>query len=532
MSKGCCTVNVLEAMMKEKRSIEEIMKAYSEVPDEEFGEKLIVLNKLSQTMFREGKPLLASETVKAELSRIESPECIELANVTHNMIKYSCVVGNYDSSIEYALKAIDLFKKFGTPDDVNDVIGNIGGVYVYMERFEEALEYTNKALEYAQMKCDDLAVANFLNNKAVALKNLERFDEAVDCLNKAIEIKLSLEQKADLCNSYFNLSEVLISAERYEEVSAIFKKVKPLVEEIRDPAGFAEFDLLKAQYYMGTGCYAKALEKIDSYVEYQKDSGSKSKVPGALRRKIAIHEKLGEEELAIETYRELDLLSQKLYKESSSTKAAELGASFRFQQKMHEIQLLSSQNLELQEAKTTIERQYEELLEIDRKLKKANELLEKQAEIDPLTGLLNQKKMYPIIEREIQRASRYGTPLSMIMVDLDNFKRINDTYGHLKGDMSLKNAADIIKSSLRKVDFVFRYGGEEFLVLLPSSDLQMARATADRLREKLAETTDPRITMSAGVGSWSSEDATQFIQKTDRLLYEAKDKGKNRVEAE
>jgi len=518
--------------MSEKRSIEEIMKTYSEVPYAHFREKLVNLNELSKIMFKEGKPLLASETVKVELSKIEAPECIELANVVHNMIKYSCVVGNYDASIEYALKAMDLFKDFGTPDDVNDVIGNIGGVYVYMERFEEALEYTDKALEYARMKGDDLATAYFLNNKAVALKNLKRFAEAVDCLNKAIEIKLSLEKKADLCNSYFNLSEVLISAERYEEVPEIFMKAEPLVEEIEDPARSAEFDLLKTQYYMGTGCYAKALEIINSYIEYQKKSGSKSKVPRALRNKIAIHEELGENELALETYRELDLLSQKIYKESSSAKTAELGASFRFQQKMHEIQLLSNQNLELQKAKTTIERQYEELLEIDSKLKEAIELLEKQAEIDPLTGLLNQKKMYPVIEREIQRASRYGTPLSMIMIDLDNFKVVNDTYGHLKGDMSLKDAAGIIKSSLRNVDFVFRYGGEEFLVLLPSSDLQMARSTADRLREKLAKTTDPRITMSAGVSGWLDEDATQFIQKTDRLLYEAKDKGKNRVESQ
>ncbi|WP_367358837.1 diguanylate cyclase [Mesotoga sp.] len=517
-------------MMTEKRSIEEIMKAYSEVPDEDFRQKLKILNELSQTMFKEGKPLLASETVKAELSRIEAPACIELANITHNMIKYSCVVGNYDSSIEYALKAVVLFKEFGTADDVNDVIGNIGGVYVYMERFEESLEYTDKALEYAQTIGDDLAVANFLNNKAVALKSLERFEEAMDCLIKAIEIKLSLGKKADLCNSYFSLSEVLISAERYDEVPAIFNKTEPLVKEIEDPAGSVEFDFLKAQYYMGTGSYAKALEKIESYIEYQKESGSMSKVPGALRNKIRIHEELGEEGLALETYRELDLLSQRTYKETCSAMAAELAASFRFQQKMHEIQLLSNQNLELQEAKTTIEKQYEELLEIDSKLKKANELLEKQAEIDPLTGLLNQKKMYPIIEREINRATRYGTPLSMIMIDLDNFKNVNDTYGHLQGDILLKNVAGIIRSSLRKVDFVFRYGGEEFLVLLPSSDLQMASSTADRLRDELAKTTYPKVTMSAGVSSWSGEDATHFIQKTDHLLYAAKGKGKNRVE--
>ena len=519
-------------MMNVKRSIEEIMKAYSEVPYEDFRKKLAILNELSKIMFKEGKPLLASETVKVELSRIEPPECIELANVAHNMIKFSCVVGNYDASIEYALKAMALFRDFGTPDDVNDVIGNIGGVYVYMERFQEALEYTDKALEYARMKGDDLAIAYFLNNKAIALKNLERFDEAINCLSKSIEIKLALEQTADLCNSYFNLSDTLIVSGRYEEAPAVLKLAEPLVEEIDDPAKTAEFNLLKIDYYIGTKCYEKALVKLDAYIDYQKESGFMSKIPKAIRKKITILEELGEGRLALELYKELDLLSQKLYKESSSAKAAELGASFRFQQKMHEIQLLSNQNLELQEAKATIESQYRELLKIDRKLKNANELLEKQAEIDPLTGLLNQKKMYPIIKREIKRASRYGTPLSMIMIDLDNFKNINDTYGHLKGDMSLKNVAGMIRSSLREVDFVFRYGGEEFLVLLPSSDLQMARSTADRLREKLAETTDPPITMSAGVCSWSDEDATQFIQKTDRLLYEAKDKGKNRVESQ
>ena len=118
----------------------------------------------------------------------------------------------------------------------------------------------------------------------------------------------------------------------------------------------------------------------------------------------------------------------------------------------------------------------------------------------------------------------------MNMIECVKFRNVNDTYGHLQGDILLKNVAGIIRSSLRKVDFVFRYGGEEFLVLLPSSDLQMASSTADRLREKLAETTDPKVTMSAGVSIWSGEDATHFIQKTDHLLYEAKGSGKNRVE--
>ncbi len=138
------------------------------------------------------------------------------------------------------------------------------------------------------------------------------------------------------------------------------------------------------------------------------------------------------------------------------------------------------------------------------------------------------EKVYPIIEREINRATRYGT-LSMIMIDLDNFKNVNDTYGHLQGDILLKNVAGIIRSSLRKVDFVFRYGGEEFLVLLPSSDLQMASSTADRLRDELAETTYPKVTMSAGVTSWS-EDATP-VHSEDRTTFYTQRKAKERTES-
>ncbi|MBN2253736.1 MAG: GGDEF domain-containing protein, partial [Kosmotogaceae bacterium] len=164
------------------------------------------------------------------------------------------------------------------------------------------------------------------------------------------------------------------------------------------------------------------------------------------------------------------------------------------------------------------------------KLEEINKLLEKQAETDPLTGLLNHRKMKSVLDSEISRAERYETPLTMIMLDLDNFKSINDSYGHLKGDELLAAIGKLIRSSIRKNDFAFRYGGEEFLILLPSADMQRTTEVYSRLKQSLREHLEIAVSFSAGARQWKGESSDEFISIVDKLLYEAKAKGKDRLE--
>lgn len=163
---------------------------------------------------------------------------------------------------------------------------------------------------------------------------------------------------------------------------------------------------------------------------------------------------------------------------------------------------------------------------------------EYQASHDALTGLLNRKAILELLKKEILRADRQTAPLGVIIADLDHFKRINDSYGHLAGDVVLKEVAAIMLRSVRPYDSVGRYGGEEFLIVCPSCDAECAHGIAERLRCLLSETplvtTEGvfNMTMSFGVASVKCEgaDADSIVRMADHALYEAKESGRNRVQ--
>jgi len=177
------------------------------------------------------------------------------------------------------------------------------------------------------------------------------------------------------------------------------------------------------------------------------------------------------------------------------------------------------------------------ILDLQEELLKAREALREQATHDGLTGLLNRSSILATLDTEIARASRGGLPLSVLMVDLDRFKSINDTYGHLAGDAVLREAARRLKSAARRYDAVGRYGGEEFLIVLPGCDAADAVAQAERMREAIATTpidtpTQPVVvTASLGVACSAHCAPETLVRDADDALYEAKTQGRNRVVA-
>jgi len=168
---------------------------------------------------------------------------------------------------------------------------------------------------------------------------------------------------------------------------------------------------------------------------------------------------------------------------------------------------------------------------------KEKEHLKEVAIRDQLTGLYNHNFFYSRFEEEFERAVRYETSLSLLMLDIDDFKRINDTYGHRVGDIALKEIAAIIMKGVRKTDVVARYGGEEFAVILPHTMLKGALEEAERLREMIAShsyagLSRDRITVSIGVASYPQKGAMNsgdLVNYADDALYKAKASGKNTV---
>jgi diguanylate cyclase (GGDEF)-like protein len=167
-------------------------------------------------------------------------------------------------------------------------------------------------------------------------------------------------------------------------------------------------------------------------------------------------------------------------------------------------------------------------------------LVQRQAVTDDLTGLFNHRRFQEVVTAEVERARRFEQPLGLFMLDIDDFKDINDTYGHQQGDLVLQEVGRVLKDSSREIDEPARYGGEELAVALPQTDLDGAHLLAERVRTAIAALEIPRlggegvikVTASFGVAAVpeTASGKEELIASADAALYRAKRAGKNRTE--
>jgi diguanylate cyclase (GGDEF)-like protein len=194
---------------------------------------------------------------------------------------------------------------------------------------------------------------------------------------------------------------------------------------------------------------------------------------------------------------------------------------------------------EYKKEKMQAEKLAQELKATNDELNKANQKLEETSVRDYLTGLYNRRYLFDFLDKELNRAQRYGVRFSIMIFDIDFFKKINDTYGHQSGDLVLKAISEKATAMIRNTDLLARYGGEEFVVVMPQTETHGAGTIAERLRKAIEGMDIPvdgqtvKITVSVGVATYVSQSEKltieEFIDKADKALYEAKTSGRNKV---
>jgi two-component system cell cycle response regulator len=190
------------------------------------------------------------------------------------------------------------------------------------------------------------------------------------------------------------------------------------------------------------------------------------------------------------------------------------------------------------EKNLTVARMIREREDLRRQLEEKNAQLEQMAATDPLTGLYNRRYFGRVLDQMFAEAQRHDQDLSCVMIDLDQYKKLNDTFGHLVGDELLVSAGKCISANMRRMDVAARYGGDEFVLLLPHAGTDEAAKAAGRIREEFKAAsaailkTGSGVTMSVGIASVKTQDLTradQLVARADEALYRAKEAGKNRV---
>lgn len=217
---------------------------------------------------------------------------------------------------------------------------------------------------------------------------------------------------------------------------------------------------------------------------------------------------------------------------------AEAGMLSVLQRSRDELEVkVTERTSQLQEKTELLNQANKEMTQEINQRKVLEEELRKLATTDFLTGLFSRRQLFELGEKEISRARRNSAPLSLLLLDIDHFKAVNDTYGHAVGDEVLKNFATIFRGALRNVDIVCRFGGEEFVAILPDTDTELAMEVAQRLRQNVEASrfslngVDVKYTISIGLATFQKKDTAinQLINRADGALYRAKESGRNRV---
>jgi diguanylate cyclase (GGDEF)-like protein len=213
---------------------------------------------------------------------------------------------------------------------------------------------------------------------------------------------------------------------------------------------------------------------------------------------------------------------------------ARIKALFRIKELHDE---LTKSNKELIELNQKLQKSLDDNKKLQGELEEKNEQLLQLSRHDGLTNLYNRRTFYEFMDNELSRSKRYSLPLAGLMIDIDHFKKVNDTYGHLAGDFILTRVAKVLLKNSRQNDIVARYGGEEFVLLLPNTNSQQAEIVAERIRKEIETSnfvfSDKKISMSisCGVGELSDEDEDKnmFLTAIDEELYRAKRLGRNKT---
>lgn len=454
---------------------------------------------------------------------------------------------NWDQALHYFLQSLDLEKELGNLIGQAESLCNIGNLYYELEKPDKALEYYQSCLRIYEAENNIKGLATILNNIGMIYDEDEMFSIALDYYSKSLKYERELNNSIGIATSLNNIGLTYFYSGIHHKAIEYLKEALTEAEIIGEKYGisntclnlgevYLEMNSLKdAQKYLIIGL--EISENIDSKdltthanellstLYYQKEDYKKA----LSYFKKAANSKLGNSE---NQNRSFALIEQKI----SNNQQEEVIKKLHSHNNLYLAIIIFLLLLSITIIVVIITNRYKLKENLISEMQIANNQLMEMARTDHLTSLSNRRGMIEKIEYEKYRFERNKNSFVIAMGDIDDFKMINDRFGHECGDFILKSLSNIMISLLRKQDIVGRWGGEEFLMLLPETRIDGGKKVIEKIRKKIAD--KPfyykgfiiNVTITFGLSEYSKESATnEIIDNADRALYIGKKEGKNRV---
>lgn len=433
-------------------------------------------------------------------------------------------LGTYAEALEHLLNALELATEMDDESLKASALNNLGLLYLRMEDFPKALDYLKKSLDLAAAIQNREIEADLLENICVAYLNLGKYSDALSHSQKGIVLYQRSGNRYGEANALSTAGEVYAAMGHTIEALRYYQRSLEICQTINYVQGTANTHLLIGNIEFQNNDVDNALRHMVQALEDSEKGQDTNLVFRAHFHLSQIYREMEDYQMALSHYEKFHQIKESVFNEDMATKIKSLEIMHQVRETQQDSEIYRLRNVELT-------REIEER-------KKVQSKLERIATLDPLTGLFNRRYFFELTQQELNRSRRYNRPLSVIMLDIDHFKEVNDRFGHLVGDRVIVEVARRIQKALRRVDQACRYGGEEFAVLLPETTLTQAEMVATRLWQLV--TRQPtvsgelklKITVSVGVATYHQDGVIAvdtLLDRADKAMYYAKQNGRNRV---
>ena len=510
------------------------------------------LNCLGLNCWAQGNYALAFSHYRhsLEISKA-SGDTLSQANTLNNLAKLYIDLGSNDRALAYYFQTLKIKEDAKDAYGVARVLNNIGEIYLSLKRYNEALKFFLQSLAMKSSGAGDQeGLASAYQNIGDVYRAKGNFKAALEQYQKSLQKSIAINKKSGISDALFSIAET--QSARNESNSALdsFSRALKIREELGDKKGIAACLNRIGLVQVRLGNYLQAQAVLDQGLAIASAIRSKQEMQSSYQFLAVLNDARQNYPRALEFFKKYVRLKDEIYNRESGQKIASLSMLYENQQREKESEL---QQLKLEKQiqlgyllfviialilllMIFVYKRYRLKVRVNHELENMNVKLDLLTRTDPLTQLANRRDFLEKINMEIARCLRSRKMFSVVLGDIDDFKQFNDHFGHECGDQVLATIAQLIRETVRKQDILARWGGEEFILLLPETDPEGGRVLANKICQKIATfnfiygAEKLQLTMTFGVAGYrNTQRIEDCISTADRAMYEGKLKGKNQV---